>query len=430
MSLVNKMSGIIEHKVAPPLIKLSTNRYLDSIQKSFITLMPIIILGSFFVLLASLPIPAWQNLIKPIVGYLWGGNGSTMGLISIGLALGIGYFLSGFYKDKIAKVDPISGAFISLFSFLLMFPVAADEKLGSYILAGNLGSTGMFAAIVVGILSVEVYRWFLQKNITIKMPEGVPPMVANSFTALIPVMVILGSWWLIRFVGQLDLVTLIMAAFKPIIAGGSSFIAQFIGVAIDRLLWFVGIHGSNVVFSVMQPIWMDMLGGNVAAVESGKAVPYIVSEQFLNYFVKGSMLPIIVLMLMSSVKRYKSLGKLALPASIFNIAEPVIFGLPLILNPILFIPWVFGYLFLFVFSYAVIAAGLVPAPYILVPWTTPGPIAAYLGTGGSWAAAILATLNYVIMFFIWLPFFKVLEKQSLKEQQLQEHNAKPTDIGI
>lgn len=420
MSFIDKMTDVIENKVAPPLIKLSRNRYLDAIQKSFVALMPIIIVGSFFVLLASFPIPAWQKLIKPISGYFWGGNGSTMGLLSIGLALGIGYFLSIFYKKQDDKVDPFSGAIISLFSFMMLFPVGADEKLGSFLPADYLGSTGMFAAIIVGSLSIEVYRSLLRKNITIKMPEGVPPMVANAFTSLIPIMVILGLWWLVRFVFQFDLAAMIMVAFKPIIAGGTSFIAQFIGVLLDRLLWFVGIHGTNVVTSVMQPIWLDMLGSNVAAAEAGKHLPYIASEQFLNYFVRVSMLPLIVLMIFSGVKRYKTLGKLALPASIFNIAEPVIFGLPLILNPILFIPWVFGYLFLFVFSYVVIASGLVPVPYILLPWTTPGPIGAYLGTGGSWAAAILSLLNYVIMFFIWLPFFKVLERQSLKEQNEQE----------
>lgn len=255
-----------------------------------------------------------------------------------------------------------------------------------------------------------------------KMPEGVPPMVANAFTSLIPIFVTVTLWWIIRYPLNLDIVGLIMAGFKPIVAGGASFIAQFIGVFLDRLLWFVGIHGTNVVTSVMQPIWLDMLGQNQAAAEAGNVIPQIASEQFLNYFVRVSPLPLIVLMLMSSVKRYKTLGKLAVAPSLFNIAEPVIFGLPIILNPILFIPWVFGYLVIFVFSYLVIASGLVPAPYILLPWTTPGPIGAYLGTGGSWAAAILSTLNYVIMFFIWLPFYRILERQTLKEQSETENN--------
>ncbi len=418
--MMDRLTNVVENKIAPPLIKISRNRYLDSIQKAFIALMPIIIIASFFVLLASFPIPAWQKLIEPISSYFWAGNSATMGLLSIGLSLGIGFFLSGYYKQTDDKVDPFSGAIISLFSFLMLFPIGTNDEIGAYLPADNLGSTGMFAAIIVGIVSIEIYRFMVKKNIVMKMPEGVPPMVSNAFTSLIPIFVTIALWWVIRYLLQIDIVDLIMAAFKPIVAGGASFIAQFIGVFLDRLLWFVGIHGTNVVTSVMQPIWLDMLGQNAAAVEAGKVVPHIASEQFLNYFVRVSMLPLVILMLMSGVKRYKTLGKLALAPSIFNIAEPVIFGLPIILNPILFIPWVFGYLIIFVFSYLVIASGLVPAPYILLPWTTPGPIGAYLGTGGSWAAAILSTLNYVIMFFIWLPFYRILERQTLKEQNEQE----------
>ncbi len=422
MSMMDRLTNVVENKIAPPLIKISKNRYLDSIQKAFITLMPIIIIASFFVLLASFPIPAWQKLIEPISSYFWAGNSATMGLLSIGLSLGIGFYLSGYYKQYDDKVDPFSGAIISLFSFLMLFPIGTNDKIGAYLPADNLGSTGMFAAIIVGIISIEIYRLLVKKNIVMKMPEGVPPMVANAFTSLIPIFVTVTLWWIIRYPLNLDIVGLIMAGFKPIVAGGASFIAQFIGVFLDRLLWFVGIHGTNVVTSVMQPIWLDMLGQNQAAAEAGNVIPQIASEQFLNYFVRVSPLPLIVLMLMSSVKRYKTLGKLAVAPSLFNIAEPVIFGLPIILNPILFIPWVFGYLVIFVFSYLVIASGLVPAPYILLPWTTPGPIGAYLGTGGSWAAAILSTLNYVIMFFIWLPFYRILERQTLKEQSETENN--------
>lgn len=422
MSMMDRLTNVVENKIAPPLIKISKNRYLDSIQKAFITLMPIIIIASFFVLLASFPIPAWQKLIEPISSYFWAGNSATMGLLSIGLSLGIGFYLSGYYKQFDDKVDPFSGAIISLFSFLMLFPIGTNDKIGAYLPADNLGSTGMFAAIIVGIISIEIYRLLVKKNIVMKMPEGVPPMVANAFTSLIPIFVTIALWWIIRYPLNLDIVGLIMAGFKPIVAGGASFIAQFIGVFLDRLLWFVGIHGTNVVTSVMQPIWLDMLGQNQAAAAAGNAIPQIASEQFLNYFVRVSPLPLIILMLMSGVKRYKTLGKLAVAPSLFNIAEPVIFGLPIILNPILFIPWVFGYLVIFVFSYLVIASGLVPAPYILLPWTTPGPIGAYLGTGGSWAAAILSTLNYVIMFFIWLPFYRILERQTLKEQNEIENN--------
>lgn len=420
MSIIDKTTHIIENKIAPPLIKISRNRYLDSIQKTFITLMPLILFGSLFVLLGSFPIDAWQNLIEPIADYFTDANNATMGLMAIGIATAMGYFLSDFYNQRGEKVDPLSGAMISLFSFLILFPVGANEEMGSYLPADNLGSTGIFTAIIVAIISTEIHRYLIKKDITIKMPEGVPPMVANAFTALIPVFVTLVLWWVVRYLLQLDIPNLVMAGFEPIIAGGTSGIAQFIGFFIDRILWFVGIHGSNVVGSVMTPIWIDMLADNTDAAAAGESIPHIASAQFMAEFVRVSPLPLIILMMMSGVKRYKTLGKLALAPSIFNIAEPIMYGLPIVLNPILFVPWVFGHLFLFGFSYFVISIGLVPAPFAAVPFTVPGPIAGYLGTGGSWAGAALATVNLVIMFFIWLPFFKVLDKQALKEQEENE----------
>src|SRR5699024_5000539 len=111
---------------------------------------------------------------------------------------------------------------ISLFSFLMLFPIGANEEIGAYLPADNLGSTGMFAAILVGIISIEIYRIMVKKNIVMKMPEGVPPMVANAFTSLIPIFVTIVLWWIVRYLLQIDIVELIMAGFTPIIAGGAS----------------------------------------------------------------------------------------------------------------------------------------------------------------------------------------------------------------
>ena len=421
MSFVEKVSQVVEKKIAPPLIKISENKYMDAIQKTFMSFMPILIIGSFFILLAALPIPAWSKLITPISGKLWGAVNSSFGLIAIGISAGMGYHLATYYHKKDNEVEPFSATLIVIFSFLMLFPIGVDDKIGAYIKADNFGSTGIFAAIISAIITIEIYRILINKRITVKMPEGVPPMVAGAFTALIPGFICITLWWVVRQIFNIDIPNVIMNAFKPLVAAGASVYAQFVGFLLDRLLWFVGLHGSNVVGSVMGPIWTQMATENVAAVSAGMAAPHIASEQFLNYFVRVSMLPLILLMLTSKVKRFKTLSKLALPASIFNIAEPIMFGLPLILNPLLFIPWVFGYLLLFIINYALIAINLVPAPYIIVPWTTPGPIAAYLGTGGSWIAAIVSVAGYVLMGLIWYPFFKALEKKTLEEEKLLEN---------
>lgn len=420
MTLIEKLTKTIEEKVAPPLIKIAENKYVDAIQKTFMSFMPLLIIGSFFILVAALPIPGWDKVVAPISGKLWGAVSSTFGLMSIGIALGVGYYLSSYYHKKDSEVDPFSGALITLFCFLILYPVGVSDAGGAFVPADNLGSTGIFAAIIVAVITVEIYRILINKRITIKMPEGVPPMVAGAFTALIPALVSIALWWLIRQVMNIDIPVLIMEIFKPLVAAGSSVYAQGIGFLLDRLLWFVGIHGSNVVTSVMQPIWTQMLADNISAVKAGFPAPNIASEQFINLFVRVSMLPLIILMLRSRVKRYRTLGKLALPAAIFNIAEPIMYGLPLVLNPLLFIPWVVGYMLLFVFNYIVVAIHLVPVPYIMVPWTMPGPIAAYFGTGGNFGAVLLSLAGYVIMGFIWYPFFRALEKKTLREEGNEE----------
>lgn len=415
MSFVDKVSNFVEKKVAPPLIKVAENRYIDSIQKSFLAFTPILLIGSIFILIAALPIPGWDKVIGPFAGKLWGAVNSTFGIMAIGTSLGIGYFLSKYYNKSDSEVDPFSGALLSLFSFLILSPVGSADKVGTYIPADYLGGTGIFTAILVSIISVEIYRIFINKKITIKMPEGVPPMVAGAFTALIPALVVILLWWTIRQVMDINLPVVVMNAFKPLVAAGDNIFAVTGAFIVDRLLWFVGIHGSNVVESVLGAVWQTMRAENVAAAQIGAAIPHIGTPDFLNYFPRVSILPLIVIMLFSKDKGLKRLGQLAFPASFFNIAEPIIYGLPIVLNPLLFIPWVLGYGVLCILNYLAVAAHLVSIPYITVPWTTPGPLMAFFGTGGDWRALILSILNYIIMGLIWYPFFKAYERKRMLE---------------
>ncbi|MEG0166041.1 PTS transporter subunit EIIC, partial [Anaerorhabdus sp.] len=248
---------------------------------------------------------------------------------------------------------------------------------------------------------------------------GVPPMVVDAFTSLIPSMVAIGTYWIIAQVAQVNVLQIINDGFQPLVSAGKGPVPQFFAFFLDRLLWFTGIHGSNVVQSVMRPVWIQMFTENAEALQLGLAIPNLLTEEWCNYFIRISVLPICVLAATSKVKRYKTLGKMALPASIFNIAEPIMFGLPLILNPILFFPWVFGWSFLWIWTYLFTAIIPILPPVITqVAWTIPCPISAYLATGGSWIAALFSLGNYFIIGLIFLPFFKVLEKQAIKEEAL------------
>lgn len=414
---MDKLVKFIETKLAPPLLRISQNRYLDAIQKSFMIVTPYLLISSLFLLVASLPIPGWTNIVKPYAPMLNSVVNATLGIIAVIVSVSLGYSLGEFYKKKDKRVSPLSTAILGLVSFLMLFPVTAMKDGSVVIDASHFNSAGLFSAIIVVIISTEIYRFAVNKNLVIRMPEQVPPMVSQSFAAIIPAFLTILFWFIVLKVAQVNLTNIVDQGFAPLLLAGSTPLAQFIGFMLDRLLWFVGIHGSNVVGSVMSPIWTQMITDNINAFSAGKAIPWLYTNVWIEYVVRVSLVPLVILMIFSKVKSYKMLGKMSLAPAIFNIAEPIMFGLPLVLNPILFIPWVFGYAIIFLFSYVCTAfLHLIPPMVATVPWTIPGPIAAYLGTNGSWVAAAISLLNMVIMFFIWLPFFKVLERQELSKE--------------
>lgn len=418
---MEKITRFIEEKMAPPLIRLSEMKYLQVVQRTFMTTMPILLFSSLLILIAALPIPGWSNIVAPISGKLWAGVNSSLGLLAVCISIVSGYFLGDYYKQRGAKINPISTGLISFISFMMFFPTFNAEDGRLVIEATNFGSTGMFASIFISIFAVEVYRFIINKNLTIKLPSGVPPMVLDAFTALIPSIVVMLTSWIISHILVLNIPVLINMLFEPFVNAGKGPIAQFFAFMLDRVLWFIGIHGSNVVGSVMSPIWTNMITENMEAFKAGaQIIPNLFTTEWCGYFVRISVFPVALLAALSKTKRYRTLGRLSLPATIFNIAEPVMFGLPIVLNPILFIPWVFGFAFLWVWTYIFTAViPMIPAVITQVAWTVPAPIGAFLGTGGSWFALLFSLGNYVILGLIFYPFFKVLEKQEL-ENELRE----------
>lgn len=421
---MNTFIDFIENRLAPPFIKISQNRYLDAISKSFIIYMPYLLISSLFLLITSLPIPGWSDIVAPIAPLFGSVVNSTLGVIAIGFTVAIGYNLGVYYNKLDDRVQPLPMALVALISFLFLFPVTVLEEGAVVMSAAHFDSNGIFPAMIVSILSCEIYRFIVNKNLVIKMPEQVPPMVTQAFASILPAFSVIVFWFVALRVIEFDLIGLVDSVFEPIMFAGSSALAQFLALILDRVLWFVGIHGSNIVGSVMTPVWTQMITENINAFSSGGEAPYLFTNVWIEWTVRVSILPLVILMLMSKVERYNTLGKLSLAPSLFNIAEPVMFGLPLVLNPILFIPWVFGYAVTFIVSYIFTAIiPLIPPMVATVPWTTPGPIGAYLASNGSWAAVAVNVLNYVLMFFIWLPFFKVLERQELEKETKDETNS-------
>lgn len=371
----------------------------------------------FFLIIASPPVKSWADAVAPYAGQILIPFRLSVGLMALYATYGIGYSLAKSYD-----IDPVSGGLLSLAAFIMTNIPQNIKDLGWTLPMGNLGGAGLFVAILMAFFAVEVQRFLYQKNIKITMPEGVPESVARSFEALIPAAVIMIVVWVVRVMLGFDIQKFIMTVFSPLVTAGDTLIGVLVPILLITLLWSAGIHGVSVVGTMARPIWMTLLDANTQAAAAGAAIlPHIAPEPFFQWFVwiggSGATLSLVILMLFSKSKYLRNLGRVAILPGICNINEPVIFGAPIMLNPILAIPFIVGPIVTGIISYLAMYFNLVARPYILAPWTLPAPIGAYLTTGGDWRAIVLCLINIIITGIIYYPFFKAYERQMLAEEE-------------
>ncbi|UJF18500.1 PTS cellobiose transporter subunit IIC [Vibrio sp. SS-MA-C1-2] len=417
---------LVDKHVMPVAEKISNNKYLMAIRDGIALMMPFMIIGSFFLILAFLPIPGYDTFMASVFGETWMDKvlypvGATYDLIAIFASVGTAYRLAQRYNG----LEPIIAAAITIAAYMLVTPYAIDftvEATGSqhevYGLAIDyLGSKGMFLGIIIAIYSTEVYRWMVSRNITFKLPDSVPPAVLKSFSALLPAFVVITSLAILRIaIEAVDLVSLhaivTTVVSAPLTALGSSVIGTMLAEFAEHALWATGIHGSSVVGSVMSPIWLTLTDENRMAFQAGLEIPNIINQQFVEIFIwfggSGGILALVLLLVFRSRSaQCKSIGKLGFGASIFNISEPIMFGLPVVLNPILIIPFIITPMVCVLTTYFAMASGLVALPAgIAVPWTTPIFLSGYLVTGGHVSGAILQLFNLALAMAIYYPFFR------------------------
>lgn len=389
------------------------------------------IVGSFFTILLNFPIESVAAFIEPYREVLDIPFRYTVGLLALYATFGIASSLAKSYK-----LDSLTAGILATMSFLIMAapPIRVLESVegvidaGRFINVANLGSGSLFGAIVTAILSVEIYRFFIVKNITIKMPDGVPPEVTNSFMALIPGGAILVLFWVIRHIIGFDIngfLSNLLMPLKDVLAGNSLF-GGLLTVFLICFFWVLGIHGPAIMGPVIRPFWDISIAENMEVFQStGNAheLPNIFTEQFLQWFVwiggAGTTLALVVLFLFSKSNYLKQLGRLSILPGIFNINEPVIFGAPIVMNPILGIPFLVAPLITTTISYFATTTGIVPMMAARLGFAIPAPIAAWMSTNWSVAAGILVVVNFLITLAIYYPFFKVFEKQQLEREEGQ-----------
>jgi len=418
----------IEFKLMPPMTKIGMQRHMVAIRNGVISTLSLILIGSFILVFANFPIPAVAAWLAPYTGNLTIPFRITMGLMAIYASFAMGDSLAKSYK-----LDGVTGGVLSLAAFLtLTVPLNVDATLvkgggqgiGWVLPMQYLGGAGMFSAILTMIFAVEVYRWFIKHNITIKMPDGVPDAVGRSFGALFPAGFIIIFLWIVRVLLNFDINTFIMSIFKPIAdIMGNNIFGAIVPMLFIHLLWAAGVHGMNIIGSIVRPMWLMMLDANMAAMADGKPLtklPYVAPEQFYQWTVTmggaGVTLSLVIILFTCKAKYLRDMAKLCILPGVFNINEPLIFGMPLMMNPIFTIPFIVNPIILTITSYGAVKLGLVNGFVANVPWTLPAPVGAYLATGNDWRVVVLVLVNLTIAGLIYYPFVKMYDKQMLDEE--------------
>lgn len=423
---MNTFMNALESKLLPIGAKLSENKYLKALNKGFMMILPLTIFGSIFTLIASFPITAWTEWIAAMGLTSWLSLPSklTIDLIALYTVIAIGY---AFTKQE--GYNGFAGAITSLLSFLIVTPLAQiatkQDTIVTAIGLDWLGARGLFVAMIIGIVASMLFVSMSRRGWTIKMPDGVPPMVSQSFSSLIPITLIGLLFLIIAYLFSLtsygsvhSLIYTFIAI--PLQAIGGSFGGMIIFTIALHALWFFGIHGGNVVNSISNPFLLPLALQNLATYQAGGTPEYIYTTAFKNTYQfggSGMTIALVVMMVfMARSQRYKQLGKLALPANIFYINEPVVFGTPIVLNATMIIPFILAPLITQVLAYGLTVIGILPVLIgYQIPWTMPPIVSGFIQ--GGWQVALFQAFSLVLTFAIYYPFFKVIDKQAVCEEE-------------
>ncbi|WEJ91558.1 MAG: PTS transporter subunit EIIC [Klebsiella huaxiensis] len=422
------ITSLLEQRMLPLAEKISSNIYLSALKSAFIALIPFLIVGSFFLLLTNFPVPGYSEFMTSLLGK------GTLDKLNYGINASYGLMtllvIVTFSKELVEKLKlSQSTAILPIAIFFLMSPGSITTDSGEIVSAAyalvDFSSESMFLEIIVTVVTIKMIEFLENRTFTIKMPASVPSEIAKSFKSLVPILIVLLFWIIVKVLFEAThfgtpgkFISVMLQ--EPLLYLGNSIFSQLIAEMLISLFWFFGIHGDSIVTSVMGPIWQTLSAQNLAQTQGGLAATNIITQQFRDVYLiaggtgfTGALL--IAIWLVAKSTRLKQLSKLTAPAAIFNINEPIIFGLPIVLNPLMLIPFLVTPIVLCTLTYIVIAIGWVPPTSgISIPWTTPIFISGFLTTGIS--GVVLQAVNLVIATAIYLPFIKVLDKQYLHEE--------------
>lgn len=421
-----KFEAFMNRVFTPLAHKVDNQRHLGAIKAAMVAMTPFTILGSFFAIIPALPNMIGEN--NPISQFILNNSALldlpvslSIGLIGLYACMCIAYNLGNHYKLYIPGC-------VTLATFSFLFLAATFTPDGALEL-GNLGAKGLFTAMITGILSTELYNFCKTKNITIRMPEGVPDFVSKSFELIPTTIIVCGTFIVARHLSlQIfgELPPQILTQFLSPLVGSmdNPWAVLALNFAICTVFFF-GIHSS--VFSpITRPIMVTFIAENIAAMQAGQPIPHFytagTSSAFFGFTGAGITIGCVIACMLSKNKSFRKIGQVSLFPSLFGINEPILFGAPIILNPIMFIPFVFGGAIIGTLPMFLMDMGLLAMPVFDPPYV--GVFLEGFLTNGDWRTIVVNAVQLVLAVALYMPFFKIMERQAEAKEKEQQETSK------
>lgn len=424
MHVMGLLVSIVEQRMVPIANWLTRSRHVLALRDGFQLAMPFVIVGSLLVPLLYPPIApdnshAWaiwlRDLSHQLTPWLYPVYSHTSGLVALIIAFGAAASLAKAYEMP----ERLSGL-CGCLSFLMLI----DFKSLQIGVFGYLGGLGIFTALLGAFYTVEIIRLFHRMGWVISFPNEVPLMTRRGFQYIIPLLFVMLSLSLLKLWLQnqfgIPLPELMGHLFQPLITGADTLPAVLVALLVAHLLWFIGVHGALIVTGLLFPFWMAGVSANQTALINGEPLPHIFLQGFWDYYLLiggiGSTLPLVFMALRSRSQTLNSVGKLGMIPSLFNINEPILFGFPIIMNPLFLVPFIGVPLINATLAWLLTEWGYLDRFVAMLPWSMPSPLGAAWAANGSWPNLVMALVCILNSFVLYRPFFLAHEKLLLAQE--------------
>lgn len=432
LSKFKERKGIIMEKLIkmvetlkPMFEKVSNNIYLRAIRDGFVSCIPVILFSSLFILVACVPEIFDYKWPESISSVLWQAYNYSMGMLGILMVATIAKSLTDSINTKMPKLRQINDVSVMIVSIICLLLLAVAPVEGG-ISTEFMGTKGLLSAFVVAFTVPNIYKFFVKRNITIKLPDEVPHYIAQTFADLIPLSVAVLIYWIFGIVFKettgMMFGAWVLEVFKPLFVAADGYIGVAIIYGAMAMFWFMGIHGPSIVEPAVTAIYIANIEANLQIVSNGGHAVNILTHP-TSYFVAtiggtgATLMFCAMCAFIAKSKQLRAVGRASIIPVTFAVNEPILFGAPIVLNPVLFFPFILAPIFnVWIFKFFVDTLGMNSFTYIL-PWTTPAPIGLIIGTGFAKLAFVLAPLLLLVDAVLYYPFFRVYDAQLVEKEK-------------